>query len=284
MDRNAVNFANQDLDVNYNDFNEEQITSFIFQDDYKINQNLFLVANAKFDEYKRNGLLSNMSEESYRVGFIYTPFKNFGLKSFYTKTYLPPSFYNVDYIDKKHPNIKTQKYDIFTIEGVYTTEKSKFSAIYHDIKIDDFIYSTPIGFINIDHIIETSGIVYTYEYKFNKENKLELNYFTTKSSENINNSNKGGLIKYMGEYNKFEYFTSLIYRNSYQYYDTKVGDSYDLNLGVSYNYSKNLKISLKGENLLDKGSKSLYSEGLNPGVFALEDTERVISLSMRWIF
>ena len=284
IDRNAVNFANQDLNVDYNDFNEEQITSFIFHDDYKINQNFFLVANAKFDDYKRNSFLSNTSEELYRVGFIYTPFKNFGLKSFYSKTYLPPSFYNVDYADKKYPDIKTQKYDIFTMEGVYTTDRSKFSAIYHKTKIDDFIYSTPIGFINIDHTIETSGIVYTYEYQFDKENKLKLNYFTTKSSENINNSNKGGLIKYMGEYNKFEYFTSLIYRNSYQYNTTEVDASYDFNLGVSYNYSRNLKISLKGENLLDKGSKSLYSEGLQAGTFALEDAERVISLSIKWVF
>lgn len=282
--RDATNFANQDLNTNYNNFNREIKTSFIFQDDYKLNEKLFFVANAKFDKYKRNGNLSDLSEEMYRAGFIYTPFENFGLKSFYTKTYLPPSFYNVDYAEKKHLDVKTQQYDIFTVEGVYTTENSKFSAIYHKVKIDDFIYSTPVGFINIDHRIETNGIIYTYEYLFNEKNKIQLNYFTTNSSENINNSNKGAYIKYMGEYSQIEYFTSLIYRNAYDYNNLEVDDSYDFNIGLTYNYNKNLKISLKGENLLDKGTKSLYNEGLSVGTFALEDAERVISLSLKWVF
>ena len=46
---------------------------------------LILVANAKFDEYKRNGFLENINEELYRIGAIYTPFENFGLKLFIQK-------------------------------------------------------------------------------------------------------------------------------------------------------------------------------------------------------
>jgi iron complex outermembrane receptor protein len=87
----------------------------------------------------------------------------------------------------------------------------------------------------------------------------------------------------MGEYGKFEYFTSLIHRNGYSYKDIDVRASYDFSLGTSYNISKNLKVSLKGENLLDKGTKSLYSTGLSNN-FALEDSDRVISLSMKWVF
>uniref|UniRef100_UPI0040472512 hypothetical protein n=1 Tax=Aliarcobacter sp. TaxID=2321116 RepID=UPI0040472512 len=43
--REAINLANQNLDTNYNDFKEEQITSFIFQDDYKVYDDLYLVAS-----------------------------------------------------------------------------------------------------------------------------------------------------------------------------------------------------------------------------------------------
>lgn len=283
-ERNAINSDNQNLNTNYNDFNKEQMTSFMFQDDYKLADNLILVANAKFDKYKRNGFLSDVSEELYRVGAIYTPFENFGLKSFYSKTYLPPSFYNMDFASKKNPNIKTQNYDIYTIEGVYTTEKSKFAVTYHNINIDDFVYLTPVGFINVNHTIKTSGFIYNYEYLFDEKNKLQLNYYTTKLSEDINNSNSGAYIKYMGEYNQFEYFTSLIHRNSYNYNDIYVRASYDFNLGAAYNISKNLKVSLKGENLLDRGSKSLYQESFPVSNFALEDSERKITLSMKLIF
>lgn len=284
LDRNAINFANQNLNTNYNDFNKEQITSFMFQDDYKLTDNLILVANAKFDKYKRNGSLSDLSEELYRVGAIYTPFENFGLKSFYSKTYLPASFYNMDFADKKNPDIKTQNYDFYTVEGVYTTEKSKIGVTYHNVNIDDFIYLTPVGFINVNHTIKTSGFIYSYEYLFDDKNKLILNYFTSKLSEDINNSNDGGYLKYMGEYDKFEYFTSLIYRNGYSYKDINVRASYDFSLGTTYNISKNLKVSLKGENLFDRGTKSLYQEGFPVSNFALEDSDRVVSLSMKWIF
>ena len=94
----TVSFSNQiNYKEEYSDFDEEQITSLIFEDDYKIMDNLILIGNAKLDKYKRSGSLENISEELYRVGAIYTPFENFGIKTFYTNTYLAPSFYNMDY-------------------------------------------------------------------------------------------------------------------------------------------------------------------------------------------
>ena len=282
--REAINLANQSLDTNYNDFKEEQITSFIFQDDYKVYDDLYLVANAKFDKYKRDGFLDDVSEELYRVGMIFTPFENFGIKSFYTKTYLPASFYNVDFADKNNEKIKNQKYKFYTVEGVYTTEKSKFGITYHNVNIDDFIYLTPIGFQNISHPIKTNGLIYSYEYLFENKNKLQLNYYTTKLSEVLNNSNKGGFIKYTGEYDNFEYFTSLVYKNGYSYKELSVRDSYDFSFGGAYNVTKNLKFSLKAENIFDKGSKSLYTESFPETYFPLDDSGRSVSFSMKWVF
>lgn len=278
----TVNFTNQ---VNYkdqfSDFDEEQIASLLFEDDYKIFDNLILIGNAKFDRYKRRGSLENISEELYRVGAIYTPFENFGLKTFYTDTYLPPSFYNMDYTLSK--KLDVQKYKLYTIEAVYTTEKQKFRVTHHNVEIDDFLYFQPTyGFMNIDHKIKTEGFIYTYEYLLSDTDKLQVNYFETKLTEGINNSNKGANLKYMGEYENFEYFTSVIYRNAYTYVDVDVDSSYDFSLGTSYNVNKNLKISLKGENLFDSASQSVFNDlGTN---FILDDYERRVTLSMKWIF
>jgi len=278
----TVNFSNQvNYKEEYSDFDEEQIASLMFQDDYKIMDNLILIGNAKFDKYKRSGFLENISEELYRVGAIYTPFENFGIKTFYTNTYLPPSFYNMDY--SLSNRLDVQKYKFYTIEGVYTTEKQKFKVTHHNVEIDDFIHFQPIyGFMNINHKIKTEGFIYSYEYLISDTDKLQLNYFTTKLTEAINNSNKGVNFKYMGEYDDFEYFTSVIYRNSYTYLNVNVDDSYDLSLGTSYNINKNLKISLKGENLLDSASQSVFSDSGNS--FVLDDYERSATLSLKWIF
>jgi iron complex outermembrane receptor protein len=280
----TLDFSNQEINTTkYTDFDKENVVSFMLEDDYKLFDNLLLIGNVKFDKYQRSGFLDNITEELYRVGAIYTPFENFGLKTFYTKTYLPPSFYNIDYafINK---NLNVQNYKFFTVEGVYTTENQKFRVSHHNVQIDDFIYYHPLyGFVNVsDHTIKTEGFIYTYEYQFTDSNKLSLNYFETEISETVSNSNKGANIKYMGEYDKFEYFTSLIYRNSYSYSDLKIDASYDFSLGASYNINKNLKVSLKGENLLNSSTQSIFSDsGKN---FLLDDYERIFTLSMKWMF
>ncbi len=280
----TVNFSNKETNLSrYTDFDEENVFSLMLEDDYKLFDNLILIGNAKFDKYKRSGLIDDISEELYRVGAIYTPFENFGLKTFYTKTYLPPSFYNVDYAFSNR-NLDVQKYKFFTVEGVYTTENQKFRVTHHNVQIDDFLYYHPkYGFMNIsDHTIKTEGFIYSYDYQLSDSDKLSLNYFATKITETVNNSNKGATIKYMGEYDKFEYFTSLIYRNAYSYANLNVDASYNISLGTSYNINKNLKVSLKGENLLDSSTQSVFSDSGNN--FLLDDYERVFTLSMKWMF
>jgi iron complex outermembrane receptor protein len=294
ISRKTVNALNQEkIDKKFNDFTKETTYSLILEDDYKINNELMFIANAKFDKYDRDAYLDDSTEQMYRVGTIYTPFKNFGLKSFYTKTYLPPSFFNVDFASTSNKNIKTQKYKIFTTEAVITTDKSKFGVTYHNVKIDDFIYflnhpQVP-GFINVDHQIKTRGLTFDYQYNFSNGNTIDLNYYKTYSSEKVNNSENGGFIKFMGSYSKLEYFTSLIYRNKYEYTPSSsnhvfVKDSFNLNMGTTYNYSKDLSFSLKGENLLDKSTESLFSDGSTSTNFSMKDFDRTITLSAKWVF
>jgi iron complex outermembrane receptor protein len=89
----------------------------------------------------------------------------------------------------------------------------------------------------------------------------------------------------MGKRGKIDYFTSLIFRNSFSYYNVHVKDSFDLSLGATYNFSKDLSLSIKGENLLEKSTSSIYTVGFPGTPFALENkTERSVSLWLRWMF
>ena len=284
-DNTAVNFLNSTTNIgSFNDFNKEEIYSIFFQDDYRVNKDLLLVLNTKIDKHRRAGMLEDTTDNQYKMGMIYTPHKNFGLKAFYTKTYIAPSFYNIDYADKNDIYLKKQRYKFYEIEAVYANEYSRLSFLYNNVHIKDFIYFTPIGFTNIDHTVKSKGFILDYTYELTQNNKLELNYFKTKLSETLNNSNKGGYVKFMGEYGSFEYFTSLIYRNAYKYYDVKVDDSYNFSFGSTYNATKNLSFSLKVENVFDNSTKSLYKEGLVGGDFALKDYLNEVTFSMKWVF
>ncbi|WP_263832019.1 TonB-dependent receptor plug domain-containing protein [Sulfurospirillum oryzae] len=292
----AINVKNKTYDVQnrqsntnsaigrFSAFDEETISSLLFQDSYKLRNDLILVANTKLDYYDRNAYLKDSSETLLRVGAIYTPTENWGFKSFYTQTALTPSFYNVDYADKSKPKLKSQQYRFYTLEGVYTEGDSKFGITYDHVNIDDFIYLTPVGFINIDHTITTNGILFDYEYSFTDRDKIHLNYYTSSLSETINNSTKGGYIKYMGGYQKFDYFTSVIYRNGYDYKGLNIPDSFDMSLGVTYHATKDLSYSIKANNILDRSTQSLYFTNLGTSFFALDDNDRSVTFSFRWVF
>ncbi|MBP1681488.1 MAG: outer membrane protein [Proteobacteria bacterium] len=292
----ALNVKNKTYDVQnresnqnsaigqYNTFDEETTSSLLLQDNYKLTDTLILVANAKLDHYTRSGYLEDTSETLLRVGAIYTPTENFGFKSFYTQTALAPSFYNIDYAAQSNPNLKSQQYNFYTLEAVYTQGNSKFGVTFDHVEIEDFLYLTPIGFINVDHKIKTDGFLFDYEYSFSDRDKLRLNYYTSTLSETINNATKGGYIKYMGGYQKFDYFTSLIYRNGYQYLDLDIPDSFDVSLGLTYHVTKDLSYSIKANNILDKSTKSLFSEGIGGANFALDDNDRSVTFSFRWVF
>lgn len=88
----------------------------------------------------------------------------------------------------------------------------------------------------------------------------------------------------MGSYQKFDYFTALLFKSGYKVSNLNVDDGYDLSAGVTYNYTKNLSFSLKGENLLDNAIKSWYKDYSNNNLFSLADQERTYMLTMKWLF
>ena len=284
-DTATVDFANTTTNLRgFSDFDEEQISSLIIQDDIKLNDELLFVFNVKFDKHKREGTLDDFDDNQYRAGAIYTPFEHFGIKTFYTETSLTPSFYNIDFADRSASKMQNSEYKYYTLEGVYADANSKFSLLYNNTKIKNFIYFTPVGFINVDHIIHSESLMLEYTYELSKNNKIQLNYFRERHDDVVSNSNEGGNLKFMGEYDSFEYFTSLIYRNSYKYSDVSVAENYNFNLGITYNISKNLSLSLKGENLFDDSTESLYKEGFAGPYFSLKDYQREITFSMKWVF
>lgn len=288
--RYATNFLNTTSDMDqFYDFDNEEIYSLLLQDDYKIKDNLHFITNYKLDKYKRNSsILKDETESLYRIGAIYLPTKHLGLKTFYTKSYIPPSFYSLDFAAKSNLNLKTQQYKYYTLEGVYTLGNSKTNLEYYTVHIDNFLYYSPVGYINIEDQVKTNGIIFDYSYTFANQDMLKFNYYISRLNQTINNSSKGGYIKYMGQYEKIDYFSSIIYKNKYSYLNTSVADSYNLNLGVTYHYTQNISLALKGNNLLNKPTRSLATDkSLGPSNtkdVAFSDYDRSVSLSIRWLF
>jgi len=63
-----------------------------------------------------------------------------------------------------------------------------------------------------------------------------------------------------------------------------IPDSFDVSLGLTYHVTKDLSYSIKANNILDKSTKSLFSEGIGGANFALDDNDRSVTFSFRWVF
>lgn len=283
----------------FNDFNRETSYSFALQDDYKLLDNLIVIGNYKVDKYVRNGFMDDSVETLYRVGSIFLPTENLGFKSFYTVSHVPPSFYNADFSANSQENLDSQKYKYFTFESAYTYNDSRVSLEYFNVHIDDYIYYVnpqyippfhsyiPIGFINVDHTIKINGFIFDYLYNIDRNSKFELNYFSSQLSEVKSNYTHGGYIKYMKNYDKFSYFASLIYKKGFDYLDLNIEDSYNLNLGATYNFTKNFSLSLKGTNLLNKSTQSILTDSSTSSsadLSLIDDYDRTVSISLNWRF
>lgn len=290
LHRDVINMANQSFSMKkFNDFDKENLYSIMFEDDYKLRDDLHLIAEYKYNKYNKSStILDNDAEHMYRVGGIYLPTKNLGFKAFYTKSHVAPTFYNVDYIRKTGSKLKTQQYNYYTLEGVFSYDKHRFNLDYHKVAIDDFIHYTPVGFENVKDTVRADGFIADYEYSISRDSKLSLNYYHSSVNQQISNSRKGGYAKFNNTNGYLDYYALVIFKNAYKYLDSSVDASYNLNLGLRYNYSKNLSFSLSGNNLLKKPTKSIFTDTsggfTNQTNSAFSDEQRSIYFGARLMF
>ena len=234
----------------------------------------------------RNADLDNSTEHLYKLGLIYMPTDNLGFKLFASQSYMSPTFYYVDMAAPEVDNLESQKINYYSLENAYTYNSNRFDLVFTNIQVDDMIYLDRNGFKNSTSEVEGNSVMFKYTYDIDLKNQFMFNVYTLNSNQVESNSSSGGTAKYMGSYNQFDYFTSLLYKDGYTFSNFEVKDGFDVNAGATYNYNKNLSFSLKGENLLNKSIKSLYANRTNPtpAYFSLRDEERAFLLSMKWLF
>lgn len=286
-DRTTISNTQTLEDEKFSGFDTETLYSLMIEDKYKINDYLHIIGDAKFDKYKRNADLDNSIENLYKLGFIFVPNDNLGFKLFASQSYMSPSFYYVDIQSPDVDNLDSQKITYYSLENAYTYNSNKFDLIFTNIDVDNMIYLSKNGFKNSNEEVVGNSVMFKYTYDFDLKNQFMFNVYTLDSNQVESNSSTGGYIKYMGSYDQLDYFTSLIYKEGYNFSNSEIKDGFDVNAGTTYNFNKNLSVSLKGENLLNKSIKSLYSDKTNlsaPTYFSLRDDERAFLLSMKWLF
>lgn len=273
----------------------QEAATLFMEDLYSLQEHLLLTFGVKLVNVKNRDsqFYKNDTQLNYRVGLTYLYdkwiFKTIGAKNTY---YLEPYLVDSHYIA---PNKKLSNAYTSTLyeDIIYTDKKNRYELILGLSENEQFLFPDP-----------------NYNFKLNNHNKEILQI--------------GALFRWIHTYNKYDSVFSevsyqhlsnipLIDANSYQYYkvvvrslntyrnfdivneliynrdNIKKKNFLDYTAGVKYRYNKELSISLKAQNILNKASKTDYFR-VNPLTLEEDEplkispTDRKATLSMEYLF
>jgi len=242
-------------------FKNQNLYTIFVENQFNINEKNLLFISLKYDHYDRDGGLEELNKFISRLGFISYINNNLYIKGFLTKTYIPPSFYEIEN-SQDTKNLKSEDLKGGSLELNYEKNKNKFQLIYGYAIIEKLIGLGLLGTYNLDKSLKSNLFVFDYERRVDANKKF--NFSAYKNFINFNSIKLsptfGWYVRYLQSVEKFDLFGELIYREGFTVSDgSKVSQSYNLNAGIICHHSPNLNIKLKGENLLNSSPKSVFS-------------------------
>jgi iron complex outermembrane receptor protein len=214
-----------------------------------------------------------------RLGYIFVPSKKFYGKILAADYFTPPSFFELS----TNPNLKKQRSRLVGTELNYIIGNNKFlfSGAYVSVKDNISLHPIKLTYFNFGKKVEYFLYSIDYEYKFNKFNKIMVNYYYADISQKdfILGTREGGFLKIFNNFDKLNIYLELSYKKGYFFkpLNIRIKDGYDLIVGVNYNLDESTIFSIKGENLLNKALKTPYL-GINPVVTPSVDKKVLVSL------
>jgi len=243
---------------------------------------------AQTSQIYNSGNYGNDDAQMLRAGITYTN-DQWTSKSFFfhTESYIEPYLVGSFYMKSAYP--KNQILDSLAQEFKYEDGPS----LYEFFVSYAWIKNAP--FVNMNLRVDTADGLSTefssylqYTYNYDTLNKITLAY----RYKDIDHAgyheeyrNHQIVLRNQNRYNRFDFFEEMFITRSEHYNDT----GYDLTLGIRYNISENVIISLKGQNLLDKGEKQYISRFNFSTMTPMESLsipvqERVVMLGFEWLF
>ena len=274
------------------DNTKQVIKSIFIENRYSIKDNAIITVGINKSEVRNNNSNQDDNILMYRLGFTNTS-DNWVFKTLYTHNELVLEPYMVSgegiYITpgKKKP----QEEDLFIENISYSNNNNKYEIIFSKLTTKNNLLPTleTQGLIdNYDKMIKIYSAILGYTHKYNEHDKLNLTashyyreeaplldtykeYFIT-----LLNLNKYGLFDIFNE--------GIYYKNNFE------NKSYfDYSMGIIYHKTKDLSISVKGVNILNKSKRFKYNR-YNPTTMAAEtplripSVERSITLTVEYAF
>lgn len=276
------------VDVPQDGHTRQSIGSLFVEDSYAFADNIVGTLGAQSSDVDNNGGYENEDVQMLRAGITYTN-DQWTSKSFifHTESYIEPYLIGSFYMKSAYPEKMTL--DSIAQEFKYEDGPSLYEFFISYAWIQDAPY------VNANMRVDTADATTThlssylqYTYQYDAINKITLAYRYKEidhAGYHQEFRNHQVILRNQNRYHKFDFFEEMFVTRS-EYYDNT---GFDLTLGVRYNISDNLIVSLKGQNLLNKAEKQTLSRfdfttftPMEPLKIPIQ--ERIVMLGVEWLF
>jgi len=261
-------------------FDEENVLSLFFQDQYMLTDRQLLTFGINYGRYIRNGPVEDDDLIQLRLGYIYS-----GDEWSY-KAYLSRTMFTLDpysrYLNELAP-ADPQVTSGFTHEIAYATDNNYFRLIMMAMEDEDGVVLS-IGPDNTKYYFT----MLNDEYTFDNDNKISLQLFYGYYEDIFQYDHMegyGGYLSFINSYESLDFYNNIVW----QKYSIDNVNSFEWTSSISWEATQNLTLTLKGENLLNKAEKSDIIR-INPLLGTLSSplsyqlTDRRILLELEYTF
>lgn len=268
---------------NYNYGPESLMIYMLYAENiYHIDKNNLISLGAKLDYY-HDGLGKDSLEHILSLGFVSILSDSIKFKAFLVDGYQYPTMYQTTFFPTRNPNpsLDASNIQTYTAELIYDiTSKTVLNfgigfATVDDVAVYDYVNNIYVNKTKTNDF--TTGFI-KLSHKFDANNKINIEFFNMHKKDDYS-PKRGAFVQIFNRVGFVDIYNELICRDDYKtVLGTKVDAGYEYTLGVAYPYSQHTNLKLKGENLLDRASGTMYG-GENIPI-----TERKVIASLEYTF
>ena len=245
-------FTNNGEDALVSPFTTEQIATVFLQNQYTLSENQLLTVGISYNDITRNGGVEDDSLLQLRLGYIYTS------EHWSYKTYLYRTQFSLDPLSRYSDLLNSQDVTLQTTIGI--TQELGYSNENYRLKLMLYILEDENGLLQ-NNVEGASGntkyvtTIFNYDYNFDMNNKVnvQLYYANYKNIFNLDElEDISGYFSSINSYENFDFYNGVVWHTNSL--DWK--NYFDVTSSISYNVNKDLTLTLKGQNLLDKAKKT----------------------------
>ncbi len=270
------------------------IFSVFGEERFNIDENNLLIGTIKFDNYSDNFNAESHTEYIARLGYIHLFSSVLSSKIFISRTYLYPGFaytstFPNNYFSNSSLGAEHHNFIIGELKYNTSNDTTKIGGVYKILEDKILLDSGSRMFVNSSKKNKTIRVYANYTHHFNSLNKISTEIYNTYFiGDDIvkKSSMTGAYIRSINTIGRFDIFNELIYRSSYTYPlpayiggPINIKSGYDYNVGVKWHINNAFTLSVKGENIFGKASKTpIY------GLGAVDNLDRRVMAQVEYFF